>query len=159
MRNPFPRLRSLSVLNNFSRPSPAGEDACAPSIEAFERENAPSIVQSSVSLCRRRLVMPRLDSRMNRTRCPTFLSAVCSSSFSATFIGSCERKSTRYAFFSARRSSSVKPARRRPNVLTPRTIGGFPSVVMFLRAGRSSNGRTPDSGSGYRGSSPCLPAK
>ena len=25
-------------------------------------------------------------------------------------------------------------------------------------AGRSSNGRTPDSGSGYRGSSPCLPA-
>ena len=29
----------------------------------------------------------------------------------------------------------------------------------FLFAGRSSNGRTPDSGSGYRGSSPCLPAK
>src|SRR5437868_2076054 len=26
-------------------------------------------------------------------------------------------------------------------------------------AGRSSNGRTPDSESGYRGSSPCLPAK
>src|SRR5437660_9894574 len=24
--------------------------------------------------------------------------------------------------------------------------------------GRSSNGRTPDSGSGYRGSSPCIPA-
>ena len=32
-------------------------------------------------------------------------------------------------------------------------------VNSTLPAGRSSNGRTPDSGSGYRGSSPCLPAK
>ena len=34
----------------------------------------------------------------------------------------------------------------------------YSALILKNLAGRSSNGRTPDSGSGYRGSSPCLPA-
>src|SRR5271154_7150115 len=52
-------------------------------------------------------------------------------------------------------TASVKP----PSVF-PATFGlSRPEPLKWNLIGRSSNGKTADSGSAYRGSSPCLPAK
>src|SRR5689334_7026947 len=75
------------------------------------------------------LINPRFEPRIKLTRCATCSSSTWANWSNTSASGVFDLNSSLYAFFNARRASSVKPARCNPTLFTPRTRAGLPSVM------------------------------